>query len=76
MGVLGFAAVGLLKSERKYAWMKMSPAVAAAILAKPYATADKVLKAAQSWKFSSRNIPLAITKLTDHVYHGKQKKSV
>ena len=37
MGVLGFAAVVLLKSERKYAWMKMSPAVAAAILAKPYA---------------------------------------
>ena len=37
MGGLGFAAVVLLKSERKYAWMKMSPAVAAAILAKPYA---------------------------------------
>ena len=47
-----FAAVWLLlKSRRKYAWMKMSPA-AAAILAKPLHT-DEVLKAARSWKFCS-----------------------
>ena len=63
MAALGFAAA---KCERKYASLKMSPAVAAAAIC----TLTKFSKAGN---FLSQNVSRwAITKLTAHVYHGKQ----